>query len=91
MSTVLMHVFIKFMIPTAGRRPTRYDRSGSFLAVSWLAAMSFSLGVLLAQRGRLAENLVLTSPTLSQDKSLPYFLVRDAEERKHLLASHCLH
>ena len=43
MSTVLMQVFIRFVIPIAGRRPIRYDRSGSFLAVSWLAAMSFAL------------------------------------------------
>lgn len=43
MSTVLMQVFIRFIIPIAGRRPIRYDRSGSFLAVSWLAAMSFAL------------------------------------------------
>lgn len=43
MSTVLMQVFIRFMIPIAGRRPIKYDRSGSFLAVSWLAAMSFAL------------------------------------------------
>ena len=90
MSTVLMQVFIRFMIPMAGRRPIRYDRSGSFLAVSWPAAMSFSLDVLLAQRGRLAENSKLTSPMLSQDRSLPYLLVRDAAERKHLLVSHCL-
>lgn len=41
--TVLMQVFIKFIIPIAGRRLMRYDRSGSFLAVSWLAAMSFAL------------------------------------------------
>lgn len=42
-STALMQVFIKFMIPIAGRRPMRYDRSGSFFAASWLAAMSFAL------------------------------------------------
>ena len=42
-STVLMQVFMRFMIPIAGRRPIKYDRSGSFLAVSWLAAMSFAL------------------------------------------------
>lgn len=34
MSTVLMQVFIRFMIPMTGRRPIRYDTSGSFLAVS---------------------------------------------------------
>ena len=33
-STALTHVFIKFMIPIAGRKPIRYDRSGSFFAVS---------------------------------------------------------
>ena len=43
MSTVLMQVLIRFMIPIAGRRPIRYERSGSFLAVSWLAAKSFAL------------------------------------------------
>ena len=43
MITVLMQVFIRFIIPIAGRRLMRYDRSGSFLAVSWLAAMSFAL------------------------------------------------
>lgn len=43
MSTALMQVFIRFIIPIAGRRPIRYDRSGSSLAVSWLAAMSFAL------------------------------------------------
>lgn len=43
MSTVLMQVFMRLMIPIAGRRLIRYDRSGSFLAVSWLAAMSFAL------------------------------------------------
>ena len=42
-STVLMQVFIRFIMPIAGRRPIRYDRSGSFLAISWLAAMSFEL------------------------------------------------
>ncbi len=42
-STALMQVFIRFMIPIAGRRPIKYDRSGSFFAVSWLAAMSFAL------------------------------------------------
>ncbi len=42
-STVLMQVFIRFIMPIAGRRPIRYDRSGSFLAISWLAAMSFAL------------------------------------------------
>lgn len=43
MRTVLTQVFIRFSIPMAGRKPIRYDRSGSFLAVSWLAAMSFAL------------------------------------------------
>lgn len=42
-STALMQVFIKFKIPIAGRKPIRYDRSGSFFAVSWLAAISFAL------------------------------------------------
>lgn len=42
-STALMQVFIRFMMPMAGRRPMRYDKSGSFLAVSWLAAISFAL------------------------------------------------
>ena len=48
-STALMQVFIRFMIPIAGRRPIRYDRSGSFFAVSWLAAMSFALALWLDQ------------------------------------------
>ena len=42
-STVLIQVFIRFIMPIAGRRPIRYDRSGSFLAISWLAAISFAL------------------------------------------------
>ena len=42
-NTVLIHVFIRWSMLIAERRPIRYERSGSFLAVSWLAAMSIAL------------------------------------------------
>ena len=42
-STVLIHVFIRWSMLIAERRPIKYERSGSFLAVSWLAAMSIAL------------------------------------------------
>lgn len=41
--TVWTQVFIRDSMLIADRRPIRYERSGSFLADSWLAAMSFAL------------------------------------------------
>lgn len=43
MRTLLMQVFIKCMMVIAERRLIKYERSGSFLALSWLAAISFAL------------------------------------------------
>ena len=41
--TVLMQVSIKCTMAIAGCRVSRYERSGSFLLFSWVAAASFAL------------------------------------------------